>query len=228
MPAFPPRFGHKRDFILQKPLVDIYAHIWQKHAEKGSAAMPKTAALDQLQQVHELNRAFVGLLQSRVLERRSCLCLPASAHAAVAAAPSSMLERAAAFPCALFQVRIPSGAWPAGLDAGADLDDAERHLCLSILFAVRQTSRESPYQARLLFGLVPDDVERLRAAALADVQQLACVPGVLRCAFAERDWFWRKLFTAERPEVRRQLTLLALQPCLAMGWPQRRPPQPAA
>jgi hypothetical protein len=51
---------------------------------------------------------------------------------------------------------------------------------------------------------------------------------VLQCAFDERPWFWRDLFTATRPEVRRQLTLLALQPCLAMGWPQRRPPQSTA
>jgi len=186
--------------------------------------MPKTAALDQLHQVHELNRAFVGLLQARVLERRPCLALPASAHAAVAAAPASVLEGVAAFPCALFQVRLTSRA----VDARADFDDAERHLCLSILFAVRQASRESPYQARLLFGLEPADIERLRSSALADVQQLASVPGALRCAFGERDWFWLQLFTATRPELRRQLTLMALQPCLAMGWPQRRPPQPTA
>jgi hypothetical protein len=190
--------------------------------------MPKTAALDQLYQVHELNRAFVGLLQARVLQSRSCLALPASAHAAVAAASSPLLEGVAAFPCALFQIRLGSRPWPACADAVADFDDAERHLCLSILFAVRQTSRESPYQARLLFGLMPADVERLRGSALVDVQQLACAPGVLRCAFGDRNWFWPQLFTATRPEQRRQLTLMALQPCLAAGWPQRRPPQPIA
>ena len=54
--------------------------------------MPKTGALDQLQQVHELNRGFLGLLQARLLQRRSCLGLPATAHAAVASAGSSALE----------------------------------------------------------------------------------------------------------------------------------------
>jgi hypothetical protein len=189
--------------------------------------MPKPAALDQLQHVHELNRAFVALLQSRVLARRSCLGLPASAQAAVAAAPGSLLEGVAVFPCALFQVRLGERAWPACAEAAADFDDAERSLNLSILFAARQASRESPYQARLLFGLLPTDVERLRTSSLGEVQQLACAPGVLRCAFAERDWFWFQLFTATRPEQRRQLTLMALQPCVSIGWPQRRPPQPA-
>jgi len=190
--------------------------------------MPKPAPLDQLYQVHELNRAFVGLLQARVLGRRSCLALPESAHAAVAAASTPLLEGVAAFPCALFQVRLGSRPWPSCADSADDFDDAERNLCLSILFAVRQTSRESPYQARLLFGLLPADVERLRSSALTDVQQLACAPGLLRCAFGDRDWFWPHLFTATRPELRRQLMLMALQPCLATGWPQRRPPQPTA
>ena len=189
--------------------------------------MPKTAALDQLHQVRELNRAFLGLLQSRVQGRRSCLSLPASAHSAIAMAPSSLLEGVADFPCALFQVRLASPHWPACAEAGADFDDAERHLSLSILFALRQTSRESPYQARLLFGLVPEDVERLRNSALADVQRLAGAPGVLQCAFGEWDWFWVQLLTATRPELRRQLTLMALQPSLSTGWPRRRPPQPA-
>jgi hypothetical protein len=190
--------------------------------------MRKTGALDQLQQVHELNRAFLGLLQSRLLARRSCLGLPAVAHAAVAAAGGSLLEGVASFPRALFRVRFGPRAWPACADDAADFDEAEHHLCLSILFAVRHTSRHSGYQARLLFGLELADVEHLRASPLADVQQLACMPGILNCAFGERHWFWQQLFTATRPEQRRQLTLMALQPCLASGWPQRRPPQPTA
>jgi len=96
-----------------------------------------------------------------------------------------------------------------------------------VLFAARHTSRHSGYQARLLFGLDPADVERLRTSSLSDMQQHACAPGVLKCAFGEREWFWQQLFTTTRPELRRQLTLMALQPSLVGGWPQRRPPQPA-
>ena len=190
--------------------------------------MLQTGALDQLQQLHELNRAFLGLLQSRLRERRSCLGLPVVAQPAAAAAVGPMLEAVASFPRALFRVRFGPRAWPACADDAADFDDAEHQLCLTILFAVRQTSRHSGYQARLLFGLEPADVERLRSSPLAEMQQLASVPGVLHCAFGDRDWFWQQLFTATRPELRRQLTLMALQPCLAGGWPPRRPPQPTA
>jgi hypothetical protein len=189
--------------------------------------MLKTGALDQLHQIHELNRAFLGLLQARVRERRSCLGLPPAAHAALAAATGPLLEGLGAFPRALFRVSLGPRPWPACADDPADFDDAEHHLCLSVLFAARHTSRHSGYQARLLFGVDATDVERLRASSLSDMQQLACAPGVLKCAFGEREWFWRQLFLTTRPELRRQLTLMALQPSLAAGWPQRRPPQPA-
>ncbi|HEY3516736.1 MAG TPA: hypothetical protein VGL98_06775 [Gammaproteobacteria bacterium] len=186
--------------------------------------MLKTGALDQLHQVHELNRAFLGLLQTRLLEHRSCLGLPKPAHAAVATAAGSLLDGVAGFPRALFRVGLGTRAWPACADDAASFDEAEHHLCWSILFAARHTSRHSGYQARLLFGLEPADVERLRASPLAELQQHACAPGVLKCAFAERQWFWRQLITTTRPELRRQLTLMALQPSLAIAWPQRRPP----
>jgi hypothetical protein len=189
--------------------------------------MLKTSALDQLYQVHELNRAFLGLLQSRLRERRSCFGLPAPAHPAVAAADGALLEWVSLFPRALFRVNFGARAWPACAEDAAELDEAEHHLCLSVLFAVRHTSRHSGYQARLLFGLESPDIERLRASSLAEMQQHACAPGVLRCAFGERSWFWQELFRAMRPELLRQLTLMALQPSLATGWPQRRPPHPA-
>jgi hypothetical protein len=189
--------------------------------------MLKTGALDQLHQVHELNRALLGLLQSRLRDRRSCLGLPARAHAAVAAAGGPLLEGVAAFPRALFRLGLEGRAWPECADDPADFDEAEHHLCLSILFAARHTSRHSGFQARLLFGLAVADVERLQVSPLAELQQLACAPGMLKCAFAEHYWFWQQLFTATRPELRRQLTLMALQPSLAIAWPQRRPPHAA-
>jgi hypothetical protein len=189
--------------------------------------MSKTGALDQLQQVQELNRAFLGLLQSRVRQRRSCLNLPAIVEPVLAAAPGSLLDGVAAFPRALFQAELGPRREPSALMA-ADFDEAEHDLCLSILFAARQTARQSSYQARLLFGLKPVDVARLCAAPLADLQRLACLPGVLGCALSERLWFWHGLFTTTRPELRRQLTLMALQPVIELGWPQRRPPQASA
>jgi hypothetical protein len=188
--------------------------------------MPKTDPLDQLQQVQELNRAFLGLLQSRVRRRGSCLGLPPSAQAPLGAAGASLVENVASFPRALFQVQV--GLRPPCATRAAEFDEAEHELSLSILLAARHASRQSSYQARLLFGLDLADVERLGAAPLAALQQLACVPGVLQCALRERQWFWHGLFTATRPELRRQLTLMALQPRIALGWPPRRSPQASA
>jgi hypothetical protein len=188
--------------------------------------MLKPGALDQLQQVHELNRAFLGLLQSRVRQGRPCLGLPAAAAEPLAAAGPPLLEAAAAFPRALFQVEAPPSATPGAPTACPPLDEAEHDLNFSILFAARQASRQSAYQARLLFGLEGVHIERFGASTFAELQRLAWVPGVVHCAFPERHWFWRSLFTTTLPELRRQLALLALQPCVAGGWPQRRPPQP--
>jgi hypothetical protein len=186
--------------------------------------MLKPGALDQLQQVHELNRAFLGLLQSRVRQGRPCLGLPPVAQAPLCAAGAALLEVAAVFPRALFQVEAPPSA-AAGCPATAPLDEAEHDLCFSILFAARQASRQSVYQARLLFGLEGVHIERFGASTFAELQRLAWVPGLVQCAFPDRHWFWQSLFTTTRPELRRQLALLALQPCVAGAWPQRRPPQ---
>ena len=184
--------------------------------------MLTAGTLDQLQQIHELNRAFLGLVQNRAREGRASFGLPATLRREVAVASPTVLESAASFPRALFFADVAMRCSRAEL--GADFDEAEHDLCLSVLLAARHTSRHSTYQARLLFGLEASDVERLRGSPLILLQQLASSPGVLQCAFRERHWFWRGLLTATRPELRRQLTLMALQPGVAAGWPQRRAP----
>jgi hypothetical protein len=93
-----------------------------------------------------------------------------------------------------------------------------------MLLAARHASRQSTFEARLLFGLEGHDVATLSALPLVDLQRLASTPGVLQCALRERYWFWHGLLTATRPELRRQLTLMALQPGVAVDWPSRRPP----
>jgi hypothetical protein len=189
--------------------------------------MFRNAVLDQLQQIHELNRAFLGLLQTRVRQQRACFGLPLAVRPVLLMAGAPLLDGVACFPRALFQVEIGRGSPSNRAALCADFDEAERELCLSILFAARSTSRHSPYQARLLFDLDAADVGRLAASSLADLQKLACEPGTLQCAFRERHWFWQGLFTTTRPELRRQLTLMALQPSAA-DWPPRRPPHASA
>jgi hypothetical protein len=188
--------------------------------------MLTAGTLDQLQQVHELNRAFLALVQVRAREGRECLGLPAALRSELAIAGAAVLEGAASFPRALFHISVVTGR--GSVEPGADIDEAEHDLCLSILLAVRHTSRHSAYQARLLFGLEASDVERLRGSPLALLQQLASVPGVLQCAFRDRLWFWQGLLGATRPELRRQLTLMALQPGIAASWPVRRAPRASA
>jgi hypothetical protein len=184
--------------------------------------MSNAGALDQLHQVHELNRAFLGLVQCRAREGRACFGLPPDLRREIAGAGAPLLEGVACFPRALFHAEMKARSEPRAF--GADFDEAEHDLCLSVLLAARYASRHSAYQARLLFGLEPQNIERLRTMPLAELQQLAALPGVLQRAFSERHWFWPGLLTATRPELRRQLTLMALQPGVALGWPQRRPP----
>ncbi len=67
--------------------------------------MPATVRLEHLEPVHELNRSFLGFLQSRARVERDCLGLPATAHPPLRAADGTLLDNVAQFPRALFQVR---------------------------------------------------------------------------------------------------------------------------
>ena len=223
------RFDHKRDFILQKPLVDIYAHIWHIHPEKRSTAMLKTGALDQLQQIHELNRAFLGCSnRGSASAARASACRrpprppwrrPAAGARGRRGVPARAVSRAAraARLARVRRRRRPTSTRPSTT-------------CVSRSCSPRGIrAATARYQARLLFGLDPSDVERLRAlAARGHAAARLRARRRSRARSRERQWFWQQLFTVTRPELRRQLTLMALQPCLALGWPQRRPPQPSA
>jgi hypothetical protein len=190
--------------------------------------MSSTRVLEHLQQVQELNRAFLGMLQSRAREQRSCFGLPTAVLPPLRVATPELLDACARFPRALFQLARDSRSRGSLSTPGVRYDEAEHDLCLSILFAMRHTSRHSAYQARLLLGLEPMEIEALTGLPLANLQRLACAPGLLQCAFAESRWFWPALLTATRPEVRRQLVLMALQPRAEPAWPQRKPPQASA
>lgn len=191
--------------------------------------MPPTLYLDQVQQLRELNRAFLSLLQERVRSERSCFGLPAMLRPQLRSASGEFLDALAGFPRALFRLNLQSRSRFATEEpAVAALADAPEYgLALSILLAVRHASRQSPYHARLLLGLEAPEVSRLVAMTLEDLQRLAATPGLLHCALTDRQWFWHGLLTASRPESRHQLVLMALQPVATLGWPQRRPPRSA-
>jgi hypothetical protein len=189
--------------------------------------MSVTGVLDHLQQVQELNRVFLGLLQARVREQRASLGLPSAVLPPLRVASSELLDALARFPRALFRLELDSRSRARLAETHAVHDEAEHDLCLSILLATRHTCRKSGYQARLLLGLEVVEIETLSGLPLPNLQRLACASGLLQCALGERRWFWPALLTATRPEVRRHLTLVALQPRALPAWPQRKPPQPS-
>jgi hypothetical protein len=189
--------------------------------------MSTSPNLDHLQQVQELNRAFLAFIQTRLREQLDCLSLPAVARAPLRQASVELLDAAAAFPQALFRLQLAPSASPVLRDASRFAPDASLHdMCSAILWSTRYASRHSAYQARLLFGLPAADIQRLRALSVADLPRLAWTPGILRCAFTDKEWLWQWLLRATQPESRQQLTLLALQPGIERDWPQRRPAQP--
>jgi hypothetical protein len=189
--------------------------------------MPPTVRLEHLEPVHELNRLFLGFLQSRARVERDCLGLPATARPPLRAADGVLLDNIAQFPRALFQVRC-DGVVGSGqeLVAVGERDARYHDLALTILWAARQTSRQSPYQAQFLLGLGVAQIELLRSLALPDLARLAAASEVVHCAFTDQEWLWHGLLTDTRPESRRQLALVALQPGLVRDWPQRRSAHP--
>jgi hypothetical protein len=190
--------------------------------------MPTLTHLDHLEQLQEVNRTFLGFLQTRLRAELDCLGLPLGARATVRGADSAQLDAIAAFPQALFRLEL--GAQNAGPQAvAAAAADGELHeVCSAILWSARYTSRQSPYQARLLFGFQPQQIQRLRALSVTELQRLAWAAGLLRCAFTDKDWLWHWLLSATQPEARAQLTLVALQPGIERDWPQRRSARPVA
>ena len=188
--------------------------------------MSTSPNLDHLQQVQELNRAFLAFIQTRLREQQDGLGLPTVARTALRLASAELLDVVAAFPQALFRLQLAPSPSPVLRDVARFAPDAALHdMCSAILWSARYASRHSAYQARLLFGLQAADVQRLRALPVADLQRFAWVPGILQCAFADQEWLWQGLLRATQPESRQQLTLLALQPGIERDWPLRRPPQ---
>jgi len=187
--------------------------------------MRVAGTLEHLQQVQELNRAFLGLLQARLSGATPSFGLPAAAVPTVKEASAEAVEAVARFPQALFRLEIGRNGRRAYIEPNAHSDEAEHDLVLSMLLAARHVSRQSLYQARLLFGLADSEIQVLSQLPLAEAQKLAATPETVQCAFRDRIWFWQGLFTATRPELRRQLTLMALQPGVIVAWPRRRPPR---
>jgi hypothetical protein len=93
---------------------------------------------------------------------------------------------------------------------------------LTILLCAWTFSRQSVYQARLLLGLDSRAIAELRSLPLTHLHQRALAPQLVACAFPACDWLWTELLEETRPEARRRLLMIALQPGLDHEWPLRR------
>ena len=196
--------------------------------------MSTTRALDQLQQVHELNRVFLGLLQdagprpARVL-RAAARRRPRRSPIA----PSRPLDGVAGFPRALF-LRRRRLAFAAGMrEADADFDEARaRSLPVD---PVRGSAHEPAQRVSGAVAVRSRSRGRRAAGRRAAARLAAARLRAGRAASAHSasgHWFWHGLFTATRPELRRQLALMALQPASRSAGRsagrRNRPPEAAA
>ncbi|MBN1240039.1 MAG: hypothetical protein JXB36_16165 [Gammaproteobacteria bacterium] len=172
--------------------------------------MSNPAAPDSLAQVHELNRLYLRSLQSRKTAELAECGFPAGAVGALRAAGAQLIDALAEFPRALFDLKVsPPAANAPGPEAGCS---AREVLALTIVFCAWNVSRDSAYHARLFFGLPTRAVHTLRTTPLSLVPRLALTSARVDCAFPDSEWLWRELLTERRPEVRRRLILVALQP----------------
>lgn len=184
--------------------------------------MSPNAPPEPLEQIFELNRLFLRFLQSRKLEEARRIGLPASAAGPLRAATPEQLDAAAEFPRGLFQLQLAgAGDVPAASFESSPLP--ARILEMTIAYCAWSTSRESVYHARLFFGLGAEVIHALRTTPLSELPRLAISRVRIVCAFQEAEWLWRELLVETRPEARRQLVLVALQPPLPPGRALRRP-----
>src|SRR5690606_6611154 len=119
------------------------------------------------------------------------------------------------FPRALFDFLLDAPVSGAAQGATSESTSvASRILELTIAYCSWTTSRDSAYHARLFFGLGTDVIQTLRMTPLSKLPWLAATRARVVCAFADAEGLWRELLIETRPEARRQLVLVALQPAL--------------
>lgn len=181
----------------------------------------KSVPADSLNQIHELNRLFLKSLQARDPAELRDSGFPVDASDLLRRTSPEQIYGLAEFPRALFNLAVDAPADRPAAEKGVralfdPLGDAvyspRQILELTILFCAWTISRDSVYHARLFFGLTPRAVHTLRTALLSDLPCMALTAIRVECAFADSEWLWRELLSETRPEARRQLILVALQP----------------
>jgi hypothetical protein len=190
--------------------------------QKQVSLMPSLAAhVEQLDQIHELNRLFLHFLRDRAQVGADCLGLARPTAAMLCYADDAALDSAAEFPRALFDLMLAGATATSGVrDPGTSAAERSRQaLNLTILLCAWNVSRQSGYRARLFLGLGRPVIHRLRTTPLSELPRLAPAPNLVAAAFPRAERLWRGLLQDERPEMRQRLALIALQPGVEQDWP---------
>lgn len=182
----------------------------QKNEVIMSRDEPPLPALDEIRQ---LNRLFLGFVREQPAVAINRFGLSSTAAGLLENATADQIDRAARLPRALFRLSLPAPGTGCVMDPRALIcESGERVLELVLLNSARNLSRMSGYAARLLLRLTDYEVSRLRVAEVDEVVSMALANDVLQAAFEDLDWIWRELLTEARPEFRRRLLLIGLQP----------------
>jgi hypothetical protein len=170
-----------------------------------------------LEEIRQLNQFFLEFLREQI-KRNEPFGLSSDLRQLLAHASVEQLDQAARFPRALFSIRIPEDHPIAPVEPLALAEEPRGQvLKLVLLNAARNFSRMSGYSARLLFRLGDNEVARLRVAEVDEIVAWSRLDGLVRPAFDDLGWLWRELLTEARPEYRRRLLLIGLQPDLAIS-----------
>lgn len=174
---------------------------------------PAHGELDDLEQIYELNRLFLSYLKDQADRGLDCLGLPSQAQGILKRCGEDELDGVAEFPRALFDLELCDGPSQTRFEPrDRTSGQAQQALQLTILVTIWNFCRRSAYCARAFFGLSADMVRELRETPLSDLPDFAVGNNLVTCAFTESSWLWDKLLTANDPDFRRQLILVALQP----------------
>jgi len=176
-------------------------------------------ALEAVDEVRQLNRVFLSFLRARPRIAVERFGLTPAATELLRRSSLDALDRAASFPRALFGFRLPAPDAAAGVaDKPGDrlagmVEETDRCvLQLALLHSAWNLCRTSGYSARLLLRLGDEDVARLRAAEMSEVIGISRIDHVVHAAFDRLEAIWRELLTQSRPDQRRRLWLIGLQP----------------
>lgn len=182
--------------------------------EKNAPSMPrKSAAIDGLDELFELNRLFLITVSEDLRAGSNRFGLPPSAARALRRGSTDIVERLAEFPQALFELDLAEPISHGVMDPAKPLPDpAYRAINLTLLVSAWNLSRKNDYAARLFLRLSDAEIRRLRTMPLSDLPRLSMRDHLVGCAFREPAWLWYELLTEKRPEERRRLLLLGLQP----------------